>query len=172
MKSVVPYVKKIKTCNFHHWTNKIKNKHTWISCKIFVFYRKWEIKNSVVFDVGSATPLETFWIKQGMPFFAHLQCFRHVQRHACVIACLICWSLCSTDKFTWTNIISEFTWKSRTGTNSFKGRYKINFTMVCSILHNYKQTHGKVMWGDLPILNWKWCWAQTILRRVMYFYWY
>ena len=33
-----------------------------------MFYRKWEIKNSVVFDVGSATPLETFWIKQGMPF--------------------------------------------------------------------------------------------------------
>ena len=53
LKSVVFYVKKIKTYNFQHWTNEIKNKHTWFSRKIFVFYRKWEIENAIVLDVLS-----------------------------------------------------------------------------------------------------------------------
>ena len=59
---------KIKTYNFHHWTNEIKNNHTWISRKIFVFYEKWKTKNRVVLDVRSAVHLEAFWIKQGVLF--------------------------------------------------------------------------------------------------------
>ena len=53
---------------FHHWTNEIKNKYTWFSCKIFVFYRKWKIKNTIVLDVRSAAHLEAFWIKKGVLF--------------------------------------------------------------------------------------------------------
>ena len=58
-----------------------------------MFYRKWKIRNVVVLDVRSATHLETFLIKQGVLFFARLQCFRRVQRRARAIACLICRSL-------------------------------------------------------------------------------
>ena len=36
---------------------------------------------------------------------------------------------------------------------ALKADIKINFTMVFSRLHNFKQTHDKVTWGDLPILN-------------------
>ena len=45
-----------------------KSKHTWISRKIFVFYRKWKIKNTIVLDVRSAAHLEAFWIKKGVLF--------------------------------------------------------------------------------------------------------
>ena len=33
-----------------------------------MFYRKWNIKNTVVLDVRSVTHLEAFWIKQGVLF--------------------------------------------------------------------------------------------------------
>ena len=42
---------------FHHWTNEITNKYIWYSCKMFVLYRKWKIKNIVVF---SRTPWSLF----------------------------------------------------------------------------------------------------------------
>ena len=45
--------------NFHHWANEIKNKHTWFSRKIFVFYKKWKIKNALVLDVRSASTFHT-----------------------------------------------------------------------------------------------------------------
>ena len=48
--------------------SQIKN----FSHKIFVFYRKWEVKNNVVLDVRSAAHHEAFLIKQGMLFFARL----------------------------------------------------------------------------------------------------
>ena len=98
-KSVVLYVKKVKRYNFLHWTNEIKNKHTWFSRKIFVFYRKWKIKN-VVLDVRSAAHLKAFWIKQGVLFFARLLCFKCVQRRARVIARLICRSYIYTSNRT------------------------------------------------------------------------
>ena len=63
-----PLCKQNKTCNFHHWINEIKSKHTWISRKIFVFYRKWKIKNTIVLDMRSAAHLEAFWIKKGVLF--------------------------------------------------------------------------------------------------------
>ena len=44
--------------------SQIKN----FSHKIFVFYRKWEVKNNVVLDVRSAAHHEAFLIKQGMLF--------------------------------------------------------------------------------------------------------
>ena len=58
-----------------------------------MFYRKWKVKNVVVLDVQSATHLEAFLIKQGVLFFARLQCFMCAQRHALAIACLVCQSL-------------------------------------------------------------------------------
>ena len=58
-----------------------------------MFYRKWKIRNFVVLDVQSAAHLEVFLIKQDMLFFACHQSFRHVQRHECVIAHVICRSL-------------------------------------------------------------------------------
>ena len=73
--------------------NQWSNKYTWFSCKIFVFHRKWKIRNIVVLGMQSAAHIEAFLIKQGMLFFAHLQCFRHVRRPVRVITCLICRSL-------------------------------------------------------------------------------
>ena len=58
--------------NGPHWTNEITNKCTWFSCKIFVFYRKWKIKNVAVLHVWSAAQLEAFLLKQGMLFLARL----------------------------------------------------------------------------------------------------
>ena len=82
--------------NGPHWTNEITNKCTWFSCKIFVFYRKWKIKNVAVLHVWSAAHLEAFLLKQGMLFLARLKCFRHAQRYASAIAHLICQSLHTT----------------------------------------------------------------------------
>ena len=93
-KPIVLCVKKMKIqYSFYHWTNQITNKYTWFSRKIFVLYRKWKIKNVAVLDVQSAAHLEAFLMKQGVLLLACLQCFRRVQRHASVIACLIYWSL-------------------------------------------------------------------------------
>ena len=94
-----PLYNENKTYNFHQWPNEIKNKHTWFSRKIFVFYRKWKIKN-VVLDVRSAAHLKAFWIKQGVLFFARLLCFKCVQRRARVIARLICRSYIYTSNRT------------------------------------------------------------------------
>ena len=76
-----------------HWINEITNKYTWFSRKILVFHRKWKIRKVAVLDLRSATCLEAFLIKQGVPFFARLQCFWRVQRRAHAIARLICRSL-------------------------------------------------------------------------------
>ena len=92
---------------FHHWINEITNKYTWFSRKILVFHRKWKIRNVVVLDVRSATRLEAFLIKQGVLFFARLQCFRRVRRLARAIARLICRSLIYTEA-----CISCFSWWS------------------------------------------------------------
>ena len=70
-----------------------KSKHTWISRKIFVFYRKWKIKNTVVLYVRSAAHLQAFWIKQDVLTFARLKCFVRVERRARAIAQLICRSM-------------------------------------------------------------------------------
>ena len=48
-----------------------------------------KVKNVVVLDVRSAAHLEAFLIKQGLLFFACLQCFRCVQRRARAIARLM-----------------------------------------------------------------------------------
>ena len=50
-------------------TESIKQQiNTRFSCKIFVFYRKWKIRNVVVLDVLYAAHLEAFLIKQGVLF--------------------------------------------------------------------------------------------------------
>ena len=66
----------------HHWTNEIKYKHTWFSRKIFVFYRKWKIKSTVVLDMRSDSHLEDFLIKQGVLFFC-----RSLMFEVCVEVC-------------------------------------------------------------------------------------
>ena len=83
----------------HHCTNEIKNKCTWISLKIFVFYRMWKVKNTVVLDVRSAAHLEAFWIKQGMLFLHVSNVLGMCRAHACAVTCLICWSLTCRDSF-------------------------------------------------------------------------
>ena len=91
-KSVVLCVKKNVNIIQFSPLNQWNNKYTWFSRKIFVFYRRWKIKN-VVLDVRSAAHFETFLIKQGVLFLAHLKCFRRLQRRARAIARLICRSL-------------------------------------------------------------------------------
>ena len=91
LKSAVLYVKKIRTYNFHHWTNEIKNKSTWFSCMIFVFYRKWKIKNTHFRCEICCKPWSS--LNQTRCVFLLHDCFRRVQWHAHSIARLICQSL-------------------------------------------------------------------------------
>ena len=61
---------------------------------MFVLHRNWETKNVAVLGMRSDALLDDFLIKQGMLFFARLQCFRHVQRRARAITPLIYQTLC------------------------------------------------------------------------------
>ena len=63
-----PLYKENKNMQFSPLNQWNKNKDTWFSRKIFVFYRKGKIKATVVLDVQSAAHLEAFWIKQGVLF--------------------------------------------------------------------------------------------------------
>ena len=69
-----PLYKENKTYNFHQWPNEIKNKHTWFSRKIFVFYRKWRIKNSFFRCAICLTPW-SFLNQTPRAFSAHLLMF-------------------------------------------------------------------------------------------------
>ena len=62
---------------------------------MFVFYRKWKIKNVVLLDVRSAAHVEAFLIKEGVLFFARHLCFKCVQRREDAITRLIYRSLLS-----------------------------------------------------------------------------
>ena len=94
-----------------------------------MFYRKWKIKNAVVLDVGSAAHLQAFLIKQGVLFFARLQCFRRVQR----LARLICQSLLY--KF----IFSYWLWKEwQNNTKVFSITQKMK-KLYCIISGTYRK---------------------------------
>ena len=124
---------------------------------IFVFYRKWKMKNVVVLGVRSAAHLEAFWIKQGVLFLARL-CFRRVQRRARTIARIIWRNLIWWDSFqAFRQIRNRATWEGQVRDATREQTFLINVfwnyfsTKHLSLQFNWFSAHMK----PLSSLEWR-----------------